>query len=280
VSDVCDHLRAANGSADLARAAALVGKTPTHVRRLFKRILGMTPGEWMQARRRERLQGDLRAGHTVSRAQFDAGYSSSSRLYESSDVMLGMTPARYKNGGAGVTIRFGFGLTSLGQILVATTNRGVCSVKIGTNRRQLETQLREEFPAADVRREDEAVDLALTRILEAIEHGGPRPEIPIDIQATAFQARVWRALSKVPRGETRTYLEIAGAIGAPNAVRAVASACAANPVAVVIPCHRIVRTDGSMGGYRWGIERAQTLLQREGASIGVPNRGRSPKQLR
>lgn len=269
VRQVCDHLRAANGSADLARAAARVGKSPTHVRRLFKRILGMTPGAWVEALRRERLQGDLRAGHTVSRAQFDAGFSSSSRLYERSDTLLGMTPARYRNGGAGVTIRFGFGLTSLGHVLVATTGRGVCSVKIGTHRRRLESQLREEFPSAELHREEDAVDLALTRILEAIERGGPRPDVPVDVQATAFQARVWRALSEVPTGETRTYLEIARAIGAPNAVRAVASACAANPVAVVIPCHRIVRTDGSMGGYRWGVERKQVLLEREASASGA-----------
>lgn len=266
VRDICDYLRAANGSANLSRAAARVGKSPTHVRRLFKRILGMTPGEWVDALRRNRLQADLRAGHTVSRAQFDAGFSSSSRLYERSGALLGMTPARYRNGGAGVTVRFGFGRTSLGQVLVATTERGVCSVKIGTHRRQLEAQLREEFSAADLHREDDAVDLALTRVLEAIEHGGPRPDVPIDVQATAFQARVWSALSAIPRGETRTYLEIARTIGAPSAVRAVASACAANPVAVVIPCHRIVRTDGSMGGYRWGVERKQALLEREASA--------------
>lgn len=262
VREVCELVEREE-SLTLTEIAERVGRSPSYVQRTVRNTLGISPREYRNARRRSRFRDQLRGGRGVTAAQYEAGFASSSRLYEGADRFLGMTPARYRRGGEGVEIRFGFGRTTLGHVLVASTDRGVCAVRIGSRRDTLEKQLRDEFSRASLQREDAFVETALTRIMEAIDRDGPTPDLPLDLQATAFQAKVWRALLEIPRGETRTYLQIARQVGAPRAVRAVANACAANPVAVAIPCHRVVRTDGSPGGYRWGVERKEALLGRE-----------------
>ena len=256
------------------------GMSPHHLQRRFKEIVGLTPAEYVRARRAERLKEELRRGETVSRATFGAGYGSSSRLYESANAQLGMTPATYQRGGTGVDIEYVVAKTSLGYLLVAATERGICSVTLGDDGATLEERLATEYPAANRRyvpvdgsvlaNSDTSSKLArwVRQIVANVESepGGSGRDIPLDLQATAFQWKVWRELRKIPRGETRSYSQIAAAIGSPRAIRAVASACANNPVAVVIPCHRVVRRDGDLGGYRWGLDTKRQLLEKESAS--------------
>jgi AraC family transcriptional regulator of adaptative response/methylated-DNA-[protein]-cysteine methyltransferase len=242
------------------------GMSPGHLQRKFKARLGLTPAQYVRVRRRERLKGELRRGETVSRATYGAGYGSSSRVYESPDAGLGMTPATYRRGGAGAHIDFAIANTSLGTLLVAATNRGVCAVTLGDDPSRLEAALEQEYPAA-VRTRVSAPSSSLASWIEAIvssvDGGEARLDIPVDVRASAFQWKVWRELQKIPRGETRSYSEIADAIGSPKAVRAVASACANNRVAVIVPCHRAVRLDGGLGGYRWGLDRKKRLIENE-----------------
>jgi AraC family transcriptional regulator, regulatory protein of adaptative response / methylated-DNA-[protein]-cysteine methyltransferase len=247
------------------------GMSPGHLQRKFKARLGLTPAQYVRARRRERLKDELKRGETVSRATFGAGYGSSSRVYETADAGLGMTPATYRRGGAGAHIDFAIANTSLGTLLVAVTDRGVCAVTLGDNASSLEAALEREYPAATrARVTAPASSLAswVEEIVATIDSGRDSPSVPLDIRASAFQWKVWRELQKIPRGETRSYSEIASAIGSPKAVRAVASACANNRVAVVVPCHRVVRLDGGLGGYRWGLERKRRLLEKERATRG------------
>ncbi len=199
----------------------------------------------------------------MSAATFVAGFGSSSRLYERAADRLGMTPAAYRRGATGTAIRYSLVSTTLGTALVAATEHGVCAVKLGSSGTTLEQDLRAEFPGATLSRADTELESIARRVAKVIDGGGADPELPLDIQGTAFQARVWRALRGIPPGETRTYTEVAQSIGHPSAVRAVASACAANHLAVLIPCHRVVRSDGGMGGYRWGEDRKRALLERE-----------------
>jgi AraC family transcriptional regulator, regulatory protein of adaptative response / methylated-DNA-[protein]-cysteine methyltransferase len=244
------------------------GMSPGHLQRKFKAQLGLTPAQYVRARRRERLKDELKRGETVSRATFGAGYGSSSRVYETADAGLGMTPATYRRGGAGAHIDFAIANTSLGTLLVAATDRGVCAVTLGDNATSLEAALEREYPAATrARVTAPASSLAswVEEIVSTIDSGRDSSAVPLDVRASAFQWKVWRELQKIPRGETRSYSEIASAIGSPKAVRAVASACANNLVAVVVPCHRVVRLDGGLGGYRWGLERKKRLLEKERA---------------
>jgi AraC family transcriptional regulator of adaptative response/methylated-DNA-[protein]-cysteine methyltransferase len=244
------------------------GMSPGHLQRKFKSRLGLTPAQYIRARRRERLKDELRRGETVSRATFGAGYGSSSRVYETTDAGLGMTPATYRRGGAGAHIDFTIANTSLGTLLVAATVRGICAVTLGDSESGLEAALEREYPAATrTRVAAPASSLAswVEKIVSMIDSGRDRLDIPLDVRASAFQWKVWRELQRIPLGETRSYSEIASAIGAPRAVRAVASACANNRVAVVVPCHRAVRLDGGLGGYRWGLDRKKRLLERERA---------------
>jgi len=250
----------------LAEAAGL---SPTYLQRAFRRRYGMSPAEYHRARRFGQFKASLRDGAAVTDAVYDAGFGSGSRVYEHSNRLLGMTPASYRAGGLGASIRYTTTDTPLGRLLVATTARGICSVTLGDGDADLQRRLREEFPQAELERVDagreEWLDAVIARI--ASELGwtdAAAPELPpLDIAATAFQWRVWDALTRIPAGSTRSYGEIAGDIGLPKAARAVGQACGNNRVALIVPCHRVVREDGSIGGWRWGVERKRELLARE-----------------
>jgi len=242
------------------------GMSPYHLQRSFKELIGLTPAQYIRARKSERLKDELKRGETVSRATYGAGYSSSSRVYEAADARLGMTPAAYRDGGIGMHIDYVIAKTSLGSLLVAATNRGVCAVTLGDDANSLESALAKEYPEA-VRERMTAPSSALgawvAEIVATLDGERARPDVPLDLQASAFQWKVWQELQKIPFGETRSYSEVASAIGSPKAARAVAGACARNRVAVVIPCHRVVRRDGELGGYRWGIDRKRRLVEKE-----------------
>ena len=239
-------------------------KSDPRLARAFKRVLGITPKQYADARRVTRFKQELKRRKQVSPALYEAGYGSTSRVYERSDEQLGMTPATYARGGVGVDIVFVSVPTSLGRLLVAATERGVCRVMLGDNAAALEADLRAEFDAAGVRQEKGGkLDGFVKAILSYLEGREPHLDLPLDIRATAFQRRVWQELQRIPFGETRTYTQVAKAIGQPKATRAVARACATNPAALVIPCHRVVREDGALGGYRWGAERKEALLDME-----------------
>lgn len=249
----------------LERLAEVVHVSPFHLQRTFKRYVGLTPRGYVEARRAERLKEELREGDTVSRAGYAAGYSSSSRLYEQADAHLGMTPGTYQAGGKGMRIEYATAGTSLGILLVAGTERGVCAVSLGDNDATLRADLHEEFPAARIEEGTPALASWLADVVAFVEGRTRDLALPLDVQATTFQMRVWRALREIPYGSTRTYGELARAIGQPTAARAVARACATNPAALVIPCHRVVPQGGGVGGYRWGAQRKEALLDLEAA---------------
>ena len=246
----------------LARRADL---SPSHLQRSFKQLLGVSPKEYQDARRVRKLKSRLRAGDTVSRATYEAGFGSSSRVYERADELLGMTPASFRKGGAGVRIAYSIASTPIGRVLVATTDRGVCMVTIGSSNDEVVGSLRGDFPNATLHRSDDEhatwVRAVIDRITDPARAASHR--IPLDVDGTAFQWSVWKALQEIPVGERRTYTDVAKAIGRPKAARAVARACATNRIAVVIPCHRVVREGGGVSGYRWGVERKVKLLDRE-----------------
>lgn len=242
-----------------------LGVNASQLQRMFKRTLGVTPGQYSEGRRLQRLKGGLRNGHSVTRALYDAGYSSSSRLYESAGEQLGMTPATYRKGGRGMTIRYQIFESPLGRLLIAGTERGVCAVQLGDAEAELGMALRGEFPEAMILPDKGALSGWVSQILEHLAGVRPRLDLPLDIQGTAFQLRVWRALRDIAYGATRSYAEIAEAIGNPKAARAVGNACHNNPVAIVIPCHRVVRSNGDLGGYGGGVHRKQKLLEKERA---------------
>jgi len=242
------------------------GLSPYHLQRKFKELIGLTPAQYTRARKSERLKDELKRGETVSRATYGAGYSSSSRVYEAADARLGMTPGAYRGGGAGMHIEYVVARASLGALLVAATDRGVCAVTLGDDAKSLESALAEEYPAATRERvtaPSSSLGVWVAGIVAALDGERARPDVPLDLEASAFQWKVWRELQKIPFGETRSYSEIATAIGSPKAARAVASACANNRVALVVPCHRVVRRGGELGGYRWGTERKRRLLEKE-----------------
>jgi AraC family transcriptional regulator of adaptative response/methylated-DNA-[protein]-cysteine methyltransferase len=246
--------------------AERAGLSPYHLQRRFKAIVGVSPAQYMRARKSELLKGELKRGETVSRATYGAGYGSSSRLYEQASTELGMTPAAYKRGGAGSHIRYVVEKTPLGALLVAATDRGLCAVKLGDDPEALESDLATEYHAATISRDGDATTPLrawVGEIIATLNGSNAQVDMPIDVQASAFKWRVWRELQKIPFGETRSYTEIAEAIGSPTAARAVASACAKNELALVIPCHRVVRQTGELGGYRWGLARKRALLDKE-----------------
>jgi AraC family transcriptional regulator of adaptative response/methylated-DNA-[protein]-cysteine methyltransferase len=252
---------------ELARA---VGLSASHLQRAFRKRFGVSPAEYAQSLRLKNLKSALRAAPRVTDAIYDAGYGSGSRVYEKTGQLLGMTPATYRRGAAGVALRYTTLKIPLGRLLVAATERGICSVALGNDDATLLAGLRDEFPKASLERVDAGRDEWLAAVVARVQadiggaaSGETAPMPPVDIRATAFQWRVWQALQKIPRGSTRSYSDIAAAIGAPRSVRAVANACARNRLAVVVPCHRVIREDGSLGGYRWGIARKQDLLARE-----------------
>ena len=254
------HLDEAVTLAGLGRQLAL---SPFHLQRTFKAATGITPRAYADFCRLQSFKGGLREGLSVTTALYDAGYGSSSRLYERAASQLGMTPTAYRRGGQGVTIRYDVVDTPVGLLLLGATAKGVCAIRIGDSQEELEKSMREEFPAADLRRDTAFLAPWAAALRDHLAGKLRKLDVPLDIQATAFQRRVWEYLQTIPYGGTRSYGEIAKALKEPRAARAVARACASNPVAVVIPCHRVVRGDGEAGGYRWGAARKRKLLELE-----------------
>ncbi len=259
----CVYLANVDGHVSLADLAARIGGSPYHFQRSFKRIVGVSPREYADACRLTRMKRGLQAGATVTDAMVEAGYASSSRFYERAASRLAMQPRTYRRGAPGQTIAYAIDNSPLGRLLVAATVNGVCAVFMGDSDASLERALRDEFPAATLVGEFAGLKAWMREIVRHLQGRRPRLDLPLDIQATAFQWQVWTALSKIPYGETRTYKEVAASIGRPSAVRAVARACATNPVSVVIPCHRVVRGSGDLAGYRWGLKRKEALLAAE-----------------
>jgi AraC family transcriptional regulator of adaptative response/methylated-DNA-[protein]-cysteine methyltransferase len=251
-------------SVTLAEMGEKVQVSPYHLQRTFKRIMGITPRQYVEACRLRRLKALIRKGETVTRALYEAGYGSSSRLYEGASARMGMTPGAYLRGGAGMRIQYTIVDSPLGRLLVGATGKGICVVSIGKSDKALEIALSDEYPAAEIHRDRNGLRGYVTTLLKYLDGKQPNLDLPLDVQVTAFQWKVYETLKAIPYGRTRTYGEIAEAIGQPKAIRAVARACATNPTAMVIPCHRVVRKDGSLGGYRWGLERKKTLLETEG----------------
>ena len=237
--------------------------SPFHLQRTFKAALGITPKEYADSCRMEQLKRNLQSGQTVTNALYKAGYSSSSRLYERASQHLGMTPDKYRRGAIGAAIRFTTADSPLGRVLIAATEQGICAIRFGDSDNELEQGLRREYPFAARKRQDETLNTWKQKILEHLRGQKLDSSFPLDIQATVFQRKVWSYLQTIPRGETKSYSQVARAIGRPTATRAVARACATNSVALEIPCHRVVREDGGLGGYRWGIERKKKLLEME-----------------
>lgn len=238
--------------------------SPGYLQRLFKRRLGISPRQYADARRVERLKASLQGQASVTDAILSAGYGSPSRVYERSDARLGMTPATYRRGGPATAIRYTLVDCPLGRLLLAGTDRGVCAVYLGDDDAMLEAELAREFHAASRARDDAGLRAWADRVARELAGQGPATDLPLDVRATAFQWRVWEELRRIPCGQTRTYRQVALALGLPKAARAVARACATNPVSILIPCHRVVRGDGGLGGYRWGLHRKQAILDREG----------------
>jgi len=237
--------------------------SPSHLHRLFKAVTGLTPHQYAAGQRIRKLKSSLKSGDDVTTALYGAGFTSSSRLYERAAGRLGMTPAVYRRGGAGMHIRYTIVSTYLGRMLIAATLKGICAVSFGEQEAELEDLLRSEYPAASFERDDGALQAWAAALVEHLQGERTALALPLDLQATAFQLRVWEELRRIPYGQTRTYAEVAQAIGQPHAIRAVGRACATNPAVIVTPCHRVVRSDGGLGGYRCGIERKQALLARE-----------------
>jgi AraC family transcriptional regulator of adaptative response/methylated-DNA-[protein]-cysteine methyltransferase len=261
-----------DGEGDLRLAAigAHIGVSPYHLQRVFRRVMGVSPRQYASALRLQRLKSGLKSGENVTSAMYDAGFASSSRLYEKAHTGMGMTPGSYRRGGYGMTITYTIIDCSLGKLLVGATERGICAVSLGNSEESLVESLRHEYPAARIGRDDRALEDWAQEIAASLEERQPELEdLPVDMRGTEFQQQVWRELRTIPYGSTRSYSEIAMAIGRPGAVRAVAHACGANHVAVVIPCHRVVREDGSLGGYKWGIERKEALLAHERGLVAV-----------
>lgn len=248
----------------LAELGRHCGLSPWHLQRRFREAMGVTPMAYGDQHRLARFRGELQQGEGVAQATYGAGYGSSSRVYERADSLIGMTPATYAKGGKGAEIAYGIAPSPLGRLLAATTARGICFVGLGENERDLEAELHRDFWAADdIRRDDRKLGQSLSTLLAYLAGKEPHADLPVDIRATAFQRRVWQELRRIPLGETRSYGDIAKAMGNDGASRAVGRACATNPVALIVPCHRARGRDGSLTGYRWGIKRKDALLQRE-----------------
>ena len=266
VAELCRYIETAESAPTLGELARRAGMSPFHLHRVFKSVTGVTPKGYAGAHRARRLQQELKRGGTVTDAIYGAGYNSSGRFYEEADQLLGMTPTRYRSGGADTEIRFAVGQCSLGSILVAKSARGLCSIMMGDDPQQLTRELHERFPRARLIGGDAQFEQWVAQVIGLVEEPRVGLDLPLDVQGTAFQRRVWQALRKIPVGRTVSYSDIARRIGAPKSVRAVAQAVAANKLAVAIPCHRVVHKDGTLSGYRWGVDRKQALLEREAAA--------------
>ncbi len=248
---------------DLTELSQNIHLSPFHLQRVFKRIMGISPRQYAEAYRLGQFKVQLKEGESVTNALYDVGYGSSSRLYERTPSQLGMTPTTYQRGGLGMHIDYTIVDSPLGRLLVAATEKGICAISMGNSDADLEAILFKEYPAAEISRNEDNLHAWVSALLSHLNGELPHLDLPLDVQATAFQWRVWQALQAIPYGDTRSYSEVARTIGAPKAARAVARACATNPVPLVIPCHRVVREDGSSGGYRYGEERKQQLLEQE-----------------
>ncbi len=263
VAALCRLIEGAEQVPSLEELARHAGLSPYHLHRLFKAITGLTPRAYAAAHRARRVRAELDRTSTVTEAIYGAGYGSNGRFYEASNEMLGMTPTNYRAGGANTAIRFAVGECSLGSVLVAASERGVCAILMGDDPDELARDLQDRFPRANLIGGDAAFEALVSKVVGLVEAPRLGVDLPLDVRGTAFQQRVWQALREVPAGETVSYAAIAHRIGAPRSVRAVAQACAANALAVAIPCHRVVRSDGALSGYRWGVERKRALLDRE-----------------
>lgn len=263
IAELCRFIESAERTPTLNELAKQGGMSAYHLHRVFKAITGLTPKAYAIAHRAQRIRRELTRSASVTEAIFDAGYNSSGGFYGESAQVLGMTPSEYRAGGANTEIRFAISTCSLGAILVAQSMRGVCAILLGDDPAMLVHDLQNRFSAAHLMGADAGFEQLVTKVLHFIETPKLGIDLPLDVRGTAFQQRVWQALREIPAGQTASYTDIAQRIGAPKAARAVASACAANPLAVAIPCHRVVRSDGSLSGYRWGVERKRALLERE-----------------
>jgi AraC family transcriptional regulator of adaptative response/methylated-DNA-[protein]-cysteine methyltransferase len=282
VAELCRFIdESISGAAELPKLEALsahAGLSPHHLHRLFKSVTGVTPRAYAAAQRAERLRSELASKSSVTAALYRAGFGSSGRLYSASNQRLGMTPSRYRAGGEHMEMVFAIGSCSLGCLLVAATERGICAILLGENAAELERDLKRRFPLARVEQGERAFEQQLAQVVALVEQPERGLALPLDVRGTAFQERVWQALQAIPAGSTRSYAQVAAALGAPRAVRAVAAACAANPLAVAVPCHRVLRADGALAGYRWGVERKRALLERERAAAlpsPAPDRARA-----
>jgi AraC family transcriptional regulator of adaptative response/methylated-DNA-[protein]-cysteine methyltransferase len=268
--DVCRLIEANQGEPiTLSALSERLGVSSFHLQRTFKSVMGISPKDYAETHRVNKFKQDVRGGEPITSAMYDAGFGSSSRLYESAAAQLGMTPATYGKGGRGMTINYAVTASPLGRLLVAATDKGVCSVMLGDSDATLKADLSREFPAAQIRHDEKPLQSSLKSIVDYLKNKTPHLDLPLDIRATAFQRQVWQQLRAIPYGQTHSYSEVARAIGQQTAVRAVARACATNPVALVIPCHRVIREDKTLGGYRWGLERKKKLLQAEREAVKV-----------
>ena len=267
VAKACRLIVDAEEPLSLDALAEAIGMSPWHFHRVFKSMTGLTPKAYATAHRAKRMQEELSRRGTVTSAIYNSGFNSNGRFYAESNKRLGMKPSEFKAGGEGATIRFAVGECSLGSILVAASDLGICSIAIGNDPNTLVKELQDRFPNAELIGGDKRFERIVARVVAFVENPSAGLELPLHVQGTAFQQRVWKALCEIPCGTTCSYSEVAQKLGQPNATRAVAGACAANTLAVAIPCHRVVRTDGSLSGYRWGIERKEKLLHVEGARI-------------
>jgi len=265
VTEACRSIESAKEPPRLADLAARAGLSAFHFHRVFKRVAGVTPKAYAEATRRDRMQKRLPTGSSVTESLYDAGFSSTARFYESAAETLGMKPSAYRRGGEGEDVRYAVRRCSLGRVLVAATERGLCAILLGDDPEELLAELTARLPKATMRASDPSFEDWVDEAVRFVDDPA-RPEglgLPLDIRGTAFQRRVWQALRQIPAGRTASYADVARSLGRPGAVRAVAGACAANTLAVAIPCHRVVKSDGRLSGYRWGVERKQRLLERE-----------------
>lgn len=266
VAQACRRIEAAEQPPSLDDLALQAGLSPFHFHRVFKAATGLTPKAYATAQRAQAVRTTLARGtSSVTAAIFDAGFNANSRFYEHADAMLGMKPTQYRAGGVDARIEFAIGESSLGAILVARSQRGVCAISLGDDAEALLRELQDRFPRAELIGGDPSFEALVAQVVGLIEQPNLGIDLPLDVRGTAFQQRVWQALRQIPAGETASYAQIAQRIGSPKSVRAVAHACASNTLAVAIPCHRVVRSDGALSGYRWGVERKRELLSREGA---------------
>ena len=263
ITDICRFIENEDEIASLETLAARAGMSVYHFHRTFKAVTGVTPKAYANAHRAKRVRAELTRSSRVTDAIFNAGYNSNARFYENADALLGMTPTDFRDGGKNAQIHFAIGASSLGAILVARSQRGICAILLGDDPDSLARDLQDKFPQATLIGADVDFERLVARVVGLVEAPQRGLDLPLDVRGTAFQQRVWEALRKIPAGSTASYSEIAQAIGAPKSVRAVAQACAANSLAIAIPCHRVVRNDGALSGYRWGVERKRKLLDRE-----------------